>query len=273
MSAMTHLATHRDSPPRARGRAASSEILPLGGPPQIELSTLSSSDLRVLLANLRRTGRQTMAVAVEAELCAMGAARARQAAAKPVHAPPPPSRVGRMMAEGFLVCGLVGLCVFATTEILPREPSPPEAQPRAMALSSPPVAPAPFAVHEEPGRRLIAQTSPRLAAASPETYSGTVLAQVPRVDYAARVRQDREASAIEPMLPLELAQADPLPDMQPVAAPEPAVSAAHAPDRPLLVSRGGEANLLGSARPRANPLAGLQSGNPVRMATAITAGR
>lgn len=246
--------------------------------PQVELDLerLSQKDLAILLANLRRSGRAQLAEAIARELDFAATAPG----SRPDDRPPGRERETRAGGANWKRAATAGAGVLAAFGMIALMVAPELTTRRAPATPAETWRPAQDALRAPatetasiPAGRTERSTGPvrRAAPAAAVPPPGAPLrAATPSTP--VRVAPVVVAEAVEPVeAPPERIALPAIDAVDLAAAPEPPASGPAAP--PIVVSQGDLGRILGRAPQRSDPLRSLQSGNPVRMAAAVSAAR
>lgn len=239
---------------------------------ELDLERLSRNELTILLANLRRSGRTELAKAIARELDFAAVAPSRGPDVRPPGQERQPSASGANRkrtaavvagAVALAACGLIAVMMAPELRTRPAPGAPPEASRQAQhAMRGPATETA-----SVQARRTNRSTLPvRRAATGPaDSRPGNPLrAATPSTPIVV-------AEAVQPSEAQPERIALPAIDAVALAATDPPSSGPAPP--PVIVSQGDLGRLLGRAPQRSDPLRSLHSGNPVRMATAVSAAR
>jgi hypothetical protein len=257
-------------------------------PPRVDLSSLTREQLKTLLRNLQCRDQQSLIAVVEAELFSRSGAsqtadipgypheafRASPAEAPAAaHSRTKPRLLFAALGLGTVAALAVSLWGFkeqggrerqvaslGASEARPLAPAVLDARPVSSTVATMP------SRTTQPLRQAKAAAAPR--ARSDWGPGDTVVPTPAPPQQLARLEVPAAMPAAPPRAMVAAVDVPPPPaTVAALGAGAPPPS----PGAPLIVSRGAEVSLVGSPSSRPTGLMGLQSGNPLRMATAVTA--
>jgi hypothetical protein len=274
-------------PPYAARLTRDSE--PERDPPRVDLSSLTREQLKTLLGNLQSRDQQSLIALVESELFRrsgpshVGEVPSGSFEASPSSSDeaPEPARLRskpRLLVAA-LALGTVAGLVFSLWGF--REQGGRELQVASVGRSEVrPAAPlaADAAVFGSTPASPSTAAKPALKQATAMMHARAPSNSPPRAIHERAQERPRELARLQDLAPTAAVQTramvatvdvEPAP-MSIAELDAPTASRKAGPGAPLIVSRGAAASLLGPPSSRPTGLTGLQSGNPLRMATAVT---